>query len=54
MVARGERLRRESFGDPAGLLAMFMVKAAYEPELNAAIERIANAVEDFIATERYC
>lgn len=50
MAARGERFLRRSLGVPAGVLAMFMVKAASEPELNAAIERIADAVADFIGT----
>jgi hypothetical protein len=48
MIARGERFLRESFGVPAGDLAMFTVKAAREPALNAAIERIADAAADFI------
>jgi hypothetical protein len=46
--ARGERFLRESFAVPAGVLAMSTVNAASEPELNAAIERIADAVADFI------
>ena len=48
MVARGDRFRRTSLGVPAGALAIFIVKAASEPELNAAIERIADAVADFM------
>lgn len=47
-VARGERFLLDSFGAPAGDLAMLMVKAASEPELNAATQRIAEAVADFI------
>ena len=50
MVARGERFLRRSFGVAAGVLAMFKVKAASDPQLNAAIERIADAVEDFMKT----
>lgn len=48
MLARGERVLRMSFGVPAGVLAIFMVNAASEPELIAAIERIADAVADFM------
>lgn len=49
IVARGEMFLRESLAVPAGALAMFIVKEASEPELNAAIEMIADAVADFIA-----
>ncbi len=46
--ARGERFLRESFGVPAGVLAMFMVNAASEPELSNAIDRTADAVSAFM------
>lgn len=49
MVARGERFLRVSFGLPAGFLAILIWNAAIEPELNAAMERIADAVADFMA-----
>ena len=48
MLARGARFLRKSLGVPAGDLAMSMVKAANEPELKTAIERIADAVDDFM------
>jgi hypothetical protein len=53
MVARGERVLRRTFGIP-GVLAMFMVKAASEPELKAAIDKIADAAEDFMGAVGYC
>jgi hypothetical protein len=49
MVARGERFLPESFGVPAGVLAMFMVKAASAPELKAAAIEIAHAMENLMA-----
>jgi hypothetical protein len=51
MVARGERFLRRSFGVPAGVLAIFIEKAASEPELKAAIDKIADAVTDFMVGE---
>ena len=47
MAARGERCRGRIFGS-AGFLTMFMVTAAIEQELRAAIERTAEVVEDFM------
>jgi hypothetical protein len=48
MVARGKRPRRLNFGVWSRSLTMFIETAANAQELNAAIERIADAVEAFI------